>query len=233
MMTSTLGKVYHKVLDVVQSPLARKRRYALHYWKRRVAKEGTFFNHHYEYFYTTHYRLDRSFYEGKRILDIGCGPRGSLEWADMAAERVGLDPLAGSYLRLGGRHQKMTYVSAPAEDIPFTDGHFDVVCSFNSLDHVDDLDRTVNEIIRILARGGLFLLITDLHDKPRIREPQTFKWEVIDKFCPPLEVLRENRYESRRSGIYENVRSGTAYDETDSSTRNAVLSAKFIKPEGL
>ena len=30
--------------------------------------------------------------------DIGCGPRGSLEWATMAAERVGLDPPVNKYL---------------------------------------------------------------------------------------------------------------------------------------
>ena len=39
-----------------------------------------------------YFNLDKSFYKNKRILDVGCGPRGSLEWDDMALERVGLDP---------------------------------------------------------------------------------------------------------------------------------------------
>jgi len=39
-----------------------------------------------------YFGLSKDFYKGKKILDIGCGPRGSLEWADMTLERVGLDP---------------------------------------------------------------------------------------------------------------------------------------------
>ena len=45
----------------------------------------------YRWAFTEHFGLDPGFYRGKRLLDVGCGPRGSLEWADMAAERVGLD----------------------------------------------------------------------------------------------------------------------------------------------
>src|SRR4029079_10710133 len=102
-------------------------------------------------FYTSHFGLSASDYAGKRILDIGCGPRGSLEWADMTAERVGLDPLADEYLKLGAKNHKMSYVAAPSEKIPFPDGHFDVVCSFNSLDHVDDIPTTINKIIRVVT----------------------------------------------------------------------------------
>jgi ubiquinone/menaquinone biosynthesis C-methylase UbiE len=46
----------------------------------------------------------------------------------------------------GGLHG-MTYVAARSEEIPFPEGYFDVVSSFNSLDHVDDLDGP-------LARSG-------------------------------------------------------------------------------
>jgi len=55
-------------------------------------------------------------------LDIGCGPRGSLEWADMTKERYGLDPLANEYLKLGADKHKMKYVASGAEKIPFEDG---------------------------------------------------------------------------------------------------------------
>ncbi len=71
--------------------------------------------------------LPLELYDGKRVLDLGCGPRGSLEWAERAAERVGLDPLADEYQRLHSREHAMTYVAAPAEAIPFPDSHFDVV----------------------------------------------------------------------------------------------------------
>ena len=65
--------------------------------------------------------LDKRFFGDKRILDIGCGPRGSLEWADNATETVGADPLVGVYRRLGTDRHRMKYVEAGAERLPFPD----------------------------------------------------------------------------------------------------------------
>lgn len=49
---------------------------------------------------------------GRRVLDVGCGPRGSLEWADRARVRVGLDPLVDAYRELGVADHAMGYVAA-------------------------------------------------------------------------------------------------------------------------
>src|SRR5690349_15969345 len=83
-------------------PEAFKERHELTFWRKKYREEGgRLGNSHYEHFYTVFFGLDRAFYVGKRIVDIGCGPRGSLEWADMAAERVGIDSLAKEYRKLG------------------------------------------------------------------------------------------------------------------------------------
>src|ERR1700750_1603884 len=79
----------------------RKGEHELAYWRERTGIEGTLRNAHYETLYTDMFRVDRDFYRGKRVLDIGCGPRGSLEWAIEAQERVGLDPLVEQYKDLG------------------------------------------------------------------------------------------------------------------------------------
>ena len=115
--------------------------------------------------------VPRSFYRGKRVLDVGCGPRGSLEWLTGTALRIGLDPLAHGYRRFGTGRHRMIYVASRAEALPFTDASFDVASSFNSLDHVDDLRATVSEIRRILAPCGSFLLLTDIRHEPTILEP--------------------------------------------------------------
>src|SRR4051812_22831359 len=85
----------------------------LRYWQDRRQTEGRFKNDWYEPHFTRHFGLTRDDYAGQRVLDIGCGPRGSLEWASMALERVGLDPLAELYQGLNGGRQAMTYVTAP------------------------------------------------------------------------------------------------------------------------
>jgi ubiquinone/menaquinone biosynthesis C-methylase UbiE len=144
----------------------------LNYWKRR-AKKG-FIYRDFKYFCTTCFNLKEDFYNNKKLLDIGCGSRGSLEWADMCNERIGLDPLADPYQLLGANKHKMRYVNGQAENIPFPNEFFDIVFSFNSLDHVDNLSKSINEIIRVLKKGGLFLLIVDVNHEPTVNEPITF-----------------------------------------------------------
>jgi SAM-dependent methyltransferase len=155
----------------------------LGYWRERRDAEGTLSNAHYEEFYTGQFGLTHDDYAGKRVLDIGCGPRGSLEWAAEAAERVGLDPLADDYRELGTDTHSMTYVAAGAERIPFEDGHFDVVTAMNSLDHVDDVDAAIAEMTRVTRPGGIALVLVEVDHPPTPTEPQSLGSDVLDRFA--------------------------------------------------
>jgi len=205
-----------------------KEEHELSYWQRRLAIEGTLANGHYREFHTDHFGFAPGDFAGKRVLDIGCGPRGSLEWADMAAERVGLDPLAAEYLRIGADKHRMRYVAAPSEKMPFADAHFDFVFSFNSLDHVEDVDATIAEIKRVVRPGGYFLLLTDVNHDPTPYEPQSFGWDIRDRFLPEFELAKVGEYERLRDqGIYDSLRPGAPYDHGNPEKRYGILSAKF------
>lgn len=199
----------------------------LRFWRDLKNARGEFGNDHYAYYFTTLFDLEPAFYVNKRILDLGCGPQGSLEWADMAAERVGLDPLANEYLRLGADRQKMRYVQAPSEKMPFETGHFDVVSSINSLDHVDNVDETIREIVRVLKPGGLFLLLTDVNHDPTDCEPQAFSWNIVEAFAPKFDLLAQQHLESSPEGHHVTARERKPYDHSNPAKRCAVLSAKF------
>src|SRR5262245_31191578 len=133
-----LNRLMHGISEGIGSiaPIQWKELNELRYWKKVKGTEGKLTNKHYKPFFTEHFGLDESYYTGKIILDIGCGPRGSLEWATLAQRRIGLDPLAKEYRRLGTEQHRMEYIDAPSENIPLADGLCDVVTSFNSLDHV-------------------------------------------------------------------------------------------------
>ena len=111
----------------------------LAFWRGRHEAEGVLRHGHYERFYTTQFDLTREDYAGKRVLDIV---------GVAALERVGLDPLVTRYRDLGIDEHETTYVEAGAEQIPFSDGHFDIAAAFNALDHVDDADAAIAEISR-------------------------------------------------------------------------------------
>lgn len=199
------------------------------YWNDCKEKEGILSNDHYKYFFTQHFNLDENFYVGKKILDVGCGPRGSLEWADMCTERIGLDPLIDSYRKLGIENHKMKYLKGNLEDIPFEDGYFDVVSSFNSLDHVDNLDKAISEIKRIVAPGGTFLLLTDVNHHATSCEPVEFSWDIVSKFSPEFKVVSEKHYEKFGSGIYDSIMQDILYDHLNSKNRYGILSLHAIK----
>ena len=151
------------------------------YWRERAAREGVLGNAHYERVFTTQFGLDARFFDAKRVLDVGCGPRGSLEWATAAAQRVGLDPLVGRYRALGIDRHAMQYVAAPAERIPFGDASFDIVASLNSLDHVDDVAAAVAEITRVAAPGATWLLTVEIGHEPTPTEPHSLGWDVAER----------------------------------------------------
>ncbi len=196
------------------------------FWGWVYLKEKRLSHSHYEPFFTTYFGLDAAYYKGKKILDIGCGPRGSLQWAEQAELRVGIDPLSDFYQRINPL-SGMRIIKAVAESIPFPDGYFDVVSSFNSLDHVDDLEQSITEIKRVLKTGGLFLLITDVHEQPTICEPSAFGWDITKRFEPEVVCLSERHYEGEK--MYSSIRAAVPFNHSNPEPRFGVLTAKFQK----
>lgn len=186
------------------------------FWKK-VLKDSNqeFYNGHMVRAFTEVFQLDKSFYDNKKILDIGCGPIGTLEWADNAQERVGADPLADSYLKMTQGKQQMKYAHAHAEQLPFKDNYFDVVSIFNALDHVDNVDEAISEACRVVAPGGTFLLIVELNHKPTVTEPHSIDKSILDKFG--FDVVFEATYAMRDDhNVY-----GSLFDATPPSDPNA------------
>lgn len=182
----------------------------LRYWRRKHAQETNLTNAHYAYFYTECFGLGLEDYRGHRILDVGCGPRGSLEWATTAAEAVGVDPLADRYRALQTHAQRMTYVNAYAEAMPFANGYFDDVFCFNALDHTADFKKALREMARVLRPGGRFLLITEVNHEPTLAEPNCI-------LPQELAALIECRFDFQMQGlcrvradhnVYQSVRDG-------------------------
>ncbi len=208
----------------------------LAFWESRLQQQGRLTNDHYEYFYTTHFGLEKAFYQGKKILDIGCGPRGSLEWAEGASLRVGVDPLAEAYRRLGTHQHAMAYIACGGEHLPFPSDFFDLVSSFNSLDHIEILGKVIDEIGRVTAPGGIFLLLADIHSQPTLLEPSAFTWDITDQFLPVLKLMDIKHFEytvfspEGYGDMYQSLHRGVPFNIYDPRSRDGILSALFQKP---
>ena len=202
----------------------------LNYWKSQQREEGDLANDHYERFYTTHFGLTHEDYAGKVVLDIGCGPRGSLEWAAKAKRRIGLDPLADDYLALGAASHEMEYISAPSEQMPLDDHSCDIVCSFNSLDHVDDVHTAVSEIERVTAIGGRFLLLIEINHPPTACEPHLIPPTLVDDLAPVFRCIDMRAYrEPAVGGVYKAIEAGELHEDPYQTAEPTFLSAHLIR----
>jgi SAM-dependent methyltransferase len=130
-------------------------------------------------------QADEEFLRGKIVGDFGCGPQGSLEWAKTAKIRIGIDVLANLYSEFGIASHSMAYVCSTERWIPLPSNYVDVMYTLNALDHVSNLRAMCQEIIRVLAPGGLFLGSFNLWEEATFSEPQTLTEEKLQ-----AEILR-------------------------------------------
>jgi len=160
--------------------VASKRDCEYSYWERKAKEEqGHLANAHYAELMTLPFKLTKDAFHGKKVLDVGCGPRGSLEWLQGCALLTACaDPLANDYGKLGAHNHSAVYVKAGAENLPWIDQSFDVVTSINNMDHVDNPAAALREVHRVLRPGGTFLITVDIHPTPTRCEPQALGWEL-------------------------------------------------------
>lgn len=100
---------------------------------------------------------------GKRILDVGCGagvdaivaahvagPGSEVTGVDMLQEMV---ELAGKNAENAGI-KNVSFVKPPADDLPFPDGHFDILISNGVFNLIVDKEKAISEWFRVLKSGG-------------------------------------------------------------------------------
>ena len=114
-----------------------------------------------------------------RVLDVGCGAGQTLIACFGDRRSVGVD-IAMDALRLGRTlTDRVSFVRAAAENLPFADGAFDAVIARVSLPY-SNLGRSLREIRRLLKPGGLFWAV--LH-------PIAAPGSIVD-FRKPRTLLR-------------------------------------------
>lgn len=97
-----------------------------------------------------------------RTLEVGCGEgRVARDLRARGHAVVGVDTSAALVGHASAADPSGAYLVGDAAALPFPDRTFDLVVAYNSLIDVDDLDRTVAEIARVLTdRGRLCACVT-------------------------------------------------------------------------
>jgi SAM-dependent methyltransferase len=93
---------------------------------------------------------------GTRVLDVGCGGGELLGFfAGLGAQVAGIDPAPGMVALARARVPGADLRLGEAERLPWPDGRFELVTSFNALQFADDTLDALAECARVAVPGGL------------------------------------------------------------------------------
>jgi ubiquinone/menaquinone biosynthesis C-methylase UbiE len=121
-----------------------------------------------------------------KALEVGCGPYTNMRIVSKACKPQHIylsDPLIDTYVGF-----KMTFVNEmhrkaschlddhPLEKLPFDSGYFDLAIMINVLDHVQDANLCMQQLLRVVKRGGIVIIGQDLTDSRDLkRQPEGVK----------------------------------------------------------
>ena len=137
--------------------------------------------------------------KSERILEIGSGSGNLSKVLSSKGLSVISSDINLNYLR----HDLSTIVQFSGENIPFKSNCFDFVVSIETFEHIPNLDKHLNEIKRILKKGGCYIIQTP-------NKPFNIVWNIItgnkgwrewhQSLCNYFEIkklLRKYKFEAR------------------------------------
>jgi len=101
------------------------------------------------------------FCEDRDVLDVACGEGyGAALLSTVAASVVGVDIDTPTIEHARLAYPQVEFEPGSCEDIPYMRDSFDVVVSFETIEHINDQDKFLREVRRVLRPGGLFICST-------------------------------------------------------------------------
>jgi 2-polyprenyl-3-methyl-5-hydroxy-6-metoxy-1,4-benzoquinol methylase len=147
------------------------------------------------------YHLAARLAPGRHVLDAACGEGYGLAilQAAGAASVVGIDVDPAVVAHARDRY-KLDVVEADVAKLPFPDGEFDLVTSFETIEHVADPEQALDELARMLAPDGMLIVSTPnaaeyLEDNPfHLREfhPEEFLALLRSRFTQVHPLYQQN-----------------------------------------
>lgn len=121
------------------------------------------------------YEYARPFIEGKDIADVGCGNGyGSEYMAGYAKSVIGLDYSEATVADNSQRLKHLTNLSFKSCKVPplaLDDCSVDVVTAFQFIEHIHPRREFMQDVLRVLKPGGVFICTTPNSKKSIARNP--------------------------------------------------------------
>jgi len=139
------------------------------------------------------YAVCLQFVAGKCVLDIASGEGyGAALLATVAKSVTGVDIDRESVEHAGQIYYNpgLNYVVGSCDSVPLPDASFDVVTSFETIEHHDKHDEMLDEIKRVLRPDGMLIISSPnrltYSDEPGYKNPFHVKELYFGEFCDLL-----------------------------------------------
>jgi SAM-dependent methyltransferase len=109
----------------------------------------------------------------KSVLDCGCGDGSKLDKIidQSVAKGSGIDLTESAIKKARNNYKKYNFKIGSVENLPFNDNCFDFVYSSYVLEHVENPEKVINEMIRVLNVNGMLGIICPNYGSPVFRSP--------------------------------------------------------------
>ncbi len=109
------------------------------------------------------YAIAMELAKGKKVLDIACGEGyGSNLLAEKAESVIGVDINKETIFEANKKYNRtnLNFIIGDVRNIPCPDQSFDLVVSFETIEHIEEHQQMMQELKRVLKPGGLIIIST-------------------------------------------------------------------------
>jgi len=158
-----ITQLYRNILN--EKALGGGERAIIYNWEK--ARNGKEFDWNWgQLAHINRYEWISPFVKGLRVLDVGCAGGSGTNYLALhgAAEAVGVDvsPEAIDWAKNNYQAKNLRFVNADALFLPFNNKSFDIIVSFDTIEHVSKKDQRkfISEAARIISSSGMVVIGT-------------------------------------------------------------------------
>jgi len=162
------------------------------------------------------------------VLEIACGNRAdSLEIAQAGKKVIATDisskalQLASSLAKKMNVDDKITFIQADAEYLPFADNSFDGVLISAAFHHLENSEKGLAEMKRVVKGGGYIILGV---------EPNSWPYQTIYKLLTPLKKYIRTKRQRNIDSIADDTTKGFSRKDLKNIFQQIDLEILEIRP---